>query len=52
MQRHLEEIAAAVPAGRHAVVLADRAGWHLTPQLKVPANRVHSQSVACGSDLG
>jgi transposase len=38
MQRHLEEIAAAVPAGRHAVVVADRAGWHLTPQLKVPAN--------------
>jgi hypothetical protein len=38
MQRHLGEIAAAVPEGRHAVVVADRAGWHLTPQLKLPAN--------------
>jgi transposase len=38
MQRHLEEIAAAVPEGRPAVVMADRAGWHLTPQLKVPTN--------------
>jgi hypothetical protein len=38
MQGHLEEIAAAVSPGAHAVVLLDQAGWHTTPKLRIPAN--------------
>jgi hypothetical protein len=38
MQHHLEAIARKVAAGAHAVVLLDRAGWHTTPKLKLPAN--------------
>ena len=38
MQHHLNEIAQAVPPSRHAVVVLDRAPWHTTRQLTVPAN--------------
>ena len=38
MNRHLEEIAIAVDAGAHAVLILDRAGWHVTPKLIVPQN--------------
>lgn len=38
MQLHLEEISSQVAKGAHGVVLMDRAGWHRTPRLKVPAN--------------
>jgi hypothetical protein len=38
MQLHLREISRAVTPGRHAVLLLDRAGWHTTPELKVPGN--------------
>jgi DDE superfamily endonuclease len=38
MQVHLDEIAAAVSPGAHAVVLLDQAGWHTTPKLRIPAN--------------
>ena len=38
MQAHLHEIARAVAPGAHAVVLMDRAGWHITGQLKIPDN--------------
>jgi transposase len=38
MNRHLEEIAIAVDAGAHAVLILDRAGWHVTPNLVVPQN--------------
>ena len=38
MQLHLDEIAANVATGAHAVLIFDRAGWHTTPQLKMPAN--------------
>lgn len=38
MSLHLEEIAQAVAPGAHAVVLLDRAGWHVSSKLKVPAN--------------
>lgn len=34
MQSHLRLIAKQVPAGRHAVVILDRAGWHTTAKLK------------------
>ncbi len=38
MQMHLDEISRNVAAKSHAVVLMDRAGWHMTEKLKVPKN--------------
>jgi hypothetical protein len=38
MSLHLAEISQAVSPGAHAVLLLDRAGWHLTPKLCVPDN--------------
>jgi transposase len=38
MQAHLAEISAMVARGAHAVLLLDRAGWHLAGALVVPAN--------------
>ena len=38
MAAQLEEISQAVAPGAHAVLLVDRAGWHISPKLKVPAN--------------
>lgn len=38
MQAHLDEIAATVAKGAHAVLLLDRAGWRTTDKLIVPRN--------------
>jgi hypothetical protein len=38
MNLHLAAISADVPPGRHAVLLLDRAGWHLSTRLVVPDN--------------
>jgi len=38
MQLHLDEIGANVAPGAHAIVLLDRAGWHTTGKLRLPAN--------------
>ena len=38
MQLHLDEIARAVAPKAHAVVMLDRAGWHMTGRLVVPDN--------------
>jgi hypothetical protein len=38
MQLHLDAIAPAVAPGAHAILLLDRAGWHVTKSLKVPRN--------------
>lgn len=38
MQLHLEEIGRTVAAGAHGIVVMDKAGWHTTTALKVPAN--------------
>jgi hypothetical protein len=38
MQAMLNELSAAVAPDAHAVVLMDRAGWHIARQLAVPAN--------------
>lgn len=38
MQAHLHEIARTVVPGAHGVLLMDRAGWHITGQLKMPDN--------------
>jgi hypothetical protein len=34
----LAELAAAVPAGTHAMLALDRAGWHVSERLRVPPN--------------
>lgn len=38
MQAHLDEIAATVAKGAHAVLLLHRAGWHTKAQRVVPKN--------------
>ena len=38
MNVHLQEISRAVAIGAHAVLLVDRAGWHIAHQLVVPEN--------------
>jgi hypothetical protein len=38
MNLHLAEIAKAVAPGAHAVLLVDKAGWHLSAELFIPAN--------------
>ena len=38
MQLHLDEISRNVAMGAHAVLLLDRAGWHITGKLDVPDN--------------
>jgi transposase len=38
MSLHLAEISQAVAPGAHAVLLLDRAGWHVSPKLRVPDN--------------
>jgi hypothetical protein len=38
MTLHLNEIAKAVAPGAHTLVLVDRAGWHGSDRLPVPAN--------------
>ena len=37
MQAMLDELAEAVTPGNHAIVLMDRAGWHVAKDLAVPA---------------
>lgn len=38
MQVHLDEIARAIAPGAQAIVLLDQAGWHTTPNLRMPGN--------------
>jgi hypothetical protein len=38
MQLHLEEISRHVAEGAHAALILDRAGWHTTGNLDIPAN--------------
>ena len=38
MQAMLDELGQAVSPGGHAVVLMDRAGWHIARDLTIPAN--------------
>jgi transposase len=38
MQLHLDEISRQVAEGAHAVLVLDRAGWHTTAKLDIPAN--------------
>ena len=38
MNLHLAEISRMVSPGRHAVLLLDQAGWHLSGEVALPAN--------------
>lgn len=38
MQLHLEEVSRSLPENVHAAMLADGAGWHDSPKLRVPEN--------------
>ena len=38
MNAHLVEIGQAVAPGAHAILILDKAGWHTTAKLTVPAN--------------
>jgi len=38
MNLHLAEISTMVSAGKHAVLLLDQAGWHLSGDVAVPDN--------------
>ncbi len=37
MSRHLREIGEQTPAGKHALVVLDGAGWHRSKDLEIPA---------------
>ena len=38
MSLHLAEVATTISPGRHAVLLLDQAGWHMSADLNVPDN--------------
>lgn len=38
MQLHLGEISKKVTNGYHAIIVMDKAGWHLANKLKIPKN--------------
>ena len=38
MSLHLAEVATMISPGRHAVLLLDQAGWHMSADLNVPDN--------------
>jgi transposase len=38
MDLHLKVISESVTPGRHAALLLDQAGWHMSPRLNVPEN--------------
>jgi len=38
MKAHLDEISRKVVKGSHAVIVMDRAGWHITGKLELPPN--------------
>lgn len=38
LNQHLADIPTVDDPGVHAVLIVDRAGWHITPKLVVPAN--------------
>lgn len=38
MQLFVNEFSKTIPPGKHAILVGDRAGWHITPKLKKPKN--------------
>jgi hypothetical protein len=51
MGLHLAEVAAAVAADAHAVVLLDQAGWHMACDLKIPPNITLMPLPPCAPEL-
>ena len=51
MALFLAAFAQRLAPGVHAVLLLDRAGWHLTPKLKVPDNVTLLPLPACSPEL-
>jgi DDE superfamily endonuclease len=47
MQLHLDEIAARVAGGAHAILILDQAGWHGAKDLKIPSNLAPAAATAC-----
>ena len=50
-QLHLDEISSNVAKGAHAVVLLDRAGWHITNKLDMPENITPMLPAFAGPEL-
>ena len=46
MQLHLDEIAARVTAGAHAILILDQAGWHGAKDLKIPTQPIAPAAAA------
>ena len=51
MNRHLLDIAASVPDGRHAPVVLDCAGWHCSKALEIPASAALLRLPPCSPEL-
>lgn len=51
MQLHLQEISRTVTPGAHGIVLMDKAGWHTTAGLDVPANLSLFHLPSCSPEL-
>ena len=51
MDAFLAELGRAVPAGTHAVLVLDGAGWHVSPDLEVPPNLTLVHPPPCSPEL-
>ena len=51
MSRHLREIGEQVPAGKHALVVLDGAGWHRSRELEIPDNVSLLRLPPCSPEL-
>ena len=51
MSRHLREIGEQVPAGTHALVVLDGAGWHRSRELEIPDNVSLLRLPPCSPEL-
>ncbi|MDE0524650.1 MAG: IS630 family transposase, partial [Boseongicola sp.] len=51
MSRHLREIGEQVPAGKHALVVLDGAGWHRSRELEIPNNVSLLRLPPCSPEL-
>ncbi|MYA89854.1 MAG: hypothetical protein F4X97_15625 [Boseongicola sp. SB0662_bin_57] len=51
MSRHLREIGEQVPAGRHALVVLNGAGWHRSRELEIPDNVSLLRLPPCSPEL-
>ena len=45
MNLHLAEISGMVSPGKHAVLLLDQAGWHLSGEVSVDLSRIYAAPI-------